>query len=81
MRRWGIAVALVLMLLASPTIRDARACPNCREAVANDASDAGRQAIGFGWSILFMMAMPFTLLGAGSVMVVRAVRRGGLPEL
>lgn len=73
-----IAIALALVLGVAS---DGRACPNCREAVANQAGDAGLQANGFAWSILFMMAMPFTLLGAGSLMIVRAVRRGGLPEL
>jgi TRAP-type mannitol/chloroaromatic compound transport system permease small subunit len=71
-----LALAVVLLFAT-----DALACPNCREAVANQAGDAGRQANGYAWSILFMIAMPFTLLGAGVAMVARAVRRGTMPEM
>lgn len=71
-----LAFALILAISA-----DATACPNCREAVANQAGDAGRQATGYFWSILFMIATPFTLLGTGVAMVARAVRRGAMPEL
>lgn len=76
-----IATASVLGLALMPT-DEARACPNCKEAVANQAGgDAARLADGYSWSILVMMAMPFTLLGTGAFLVVRAVRRGALPEL
>ena len=57
------------------------ACPNCKEAVANQDGDAMRLANGYSWSILLMIAMPFALLGTGTLMVARAVRRGALPEL
>ncbi len=77
LRRIAPLVVLVLLLAAG----DALACPNCREAVANQAGDAGRQATGYFWSILFMIAAPFTLLGTGVAMVARAVRRGTMPEL
>ena len=36
---------------------------------------------GYNWSVLFMMAMPFTLLGTGALMVARAVKQGTLPEM
>ena len=78
MNKLIVVVALALLLLLAG---DALACPNCREAVANEASDAGRQASGYAWSILFMIAMPFTLLGAGTMMLVRAVRSGAMPEM
>ncbi len=60
---------------------DALACPNCKEAVANQDGDAMRLANGYSWSIILMIAMPFTLLGTGTLMVVRAVKRGALPEM
>ena len=59
----------------------ALACPNCKEAVANQDDDAMRLANGYSWSILVMMAMPFTLLGTGGFLVARAVRHGALPEM
>ena len=31
--------------------------------------------------MLFMLAMPFTLLGTGALMVARAVKQGTMPEM
>jgi hypothetical protein len=77
-----LAIALGLPLsLGSP----ASACPNCKEALASDpagqADGAGDISVGFSRSILLMMAMPFALLGAGTVAVVWIARRGGIPQL
>jgi hypothetical protein len=71
--------ALVLIL---GTAADVAACPNCKEAVANQqGGDAQRLADGYSYSILLMMAMPFTLLGTGAFLIARAVKRGSLPDL
>ncbi len=70
-------VFLVTLTLADEIL----ACPNCKEAVANQDGDAMRLANGYSWSILLMIGMPFTLLGTGMMAIVRAVKRGGLPEL
>jgi len=73
--------AALLIGLAAPNI--ASACPNCSGAVAEDESkaDSGRLAAGYSKSILFMMAMPFALIGTGTVLIVRQARRGGIPPL
>ena len=42
---------------------------------------AERLSRGYSYSILFMMAMPFALLGTGVLMVARAVRNGSVPEM
>ncbi len=79
MRRSPLGLATVCLgicLMAG----EASACPNCKEAVANQGGDAARLADGYSWSILLMMAMPFALLGTGTIFVARAVRRGDLPE-
>jgi hypothetical protein len=60
---------------------DVLACPNCKEAVASQDGDAMRLANGYSWSIILMIAMPFSLLGTGVLMIARAVKRGDLPEL
>ncbi len=70
-------IVLGLALIAPAT---ASACPNCKEAVANQDGEAMRLADGYSYSILLMMAMPFTLFGTGAFFVARAVRRGSLPE-
>ncbi len=69
------------LILALALAAPASACPNCKEAVANQDGDAMRLANGYNHSILFMMAMPFALLGTGAFLISRAVRSGALPEL
>ena len=71
---------LVFLLLVGAS-GEAWGCPNCKEAVANQGGDAMRLADGYSWSIILMIAMPFTLLGTGTMMIARAVRRGTLPEM
>ena len=78
MRRLPLIMATVCLWFC--LAGDASACPNCKEAVANQGGDAARLADGYSWSILLMMAMPFALLGTGTIFVARAVRRGDLPE-
>lgn len=76
-----LALALMLPLVSAPT---ASACPNCKDALASQGvtpGGAGDISAGFSRSILLMMAMPFALLGVGTVAIVRLARRGGLPRL
>jgi hypothetical protein len=73
-----IAWAAILVVQAP---NQAAACPNCKEAVSLQGEDAANLSSGFNWSVLFMLAVPFSLLGAGSFMVRRAVKLGTLPEL
>jgi hypothetical protein len=79
------SAALIAALLA-PTA--AHACPNCRDAIRDNNSpkspaeaDAASLAQGFNRSILAMIAVPVLLLGAGSIGLVRAARRGQIPPL
>jgi hypothetical protein len=69
------------LLLVVGLAGEALGCPNCKEAVANQDGDAMRLANGYSWSIILMLSMPFALLGMGTLMVARAVKRGSLPEL
>ena len=62
------AVALVVMFL--PEL--AQACPNCKEAYTADGGTS--IASGYGASILFMMAMPFLVIG-GFVLRLWMARR------
>lgn len=71
---WMLAAAI---LLAS---RPAFACPNCKEALSAQPTDATRLADGFNKSILLMLAVPISLAGVGGFAVRRAVKRGLLPE-
>ncbi len=76
-----ILLPWLALLLVIGLAGEALGCPNCKEAVAAQDGDAMRLANGYSWSILLMIAMPFTLLGTGMVMIARAVKRGGFPEL
>jgi hypothetical protein len=75
-----LTLTLTFVLLIGAT-ESVRACPNCKEAVSAQPSEVAGMAQGYNWSVLFMLAVPATLLGTGSLMVVRASRRGTLPEL
>jgi hypothetical protein len=57
------------------------ACPNCKEAVSASEGQVANMASGYNWSVLFMLAVPFSMLGTGAFVVHRAVKRGALPEM
>ena len=73
MRSRPILVVAVLVALA--VAADAFGCPNCKDGV--DTSDpAGLNlARGYFYSILIMLAMPFTLAGTFGAYVWREMRR------
>jgi hypothetical protein len=73
-----LGVALILLLMGASA---ATACPNCKEAVSATPSEAAGLANGFNWSVLFMLSVPFSLVGTGAFMVRRAVKKGAFPEL
>jgi hypothetical protein len=72
-------LVLGLMILGAGGV--ASACPNCKEAVAAQPSEVANMKNGYNWSVLFMMSMPFTLLGAGALMIAREVKKGTIPEM
>lgn len=78
-RSWLPAIGLgVLVTIGSA--RDARACPSCKEAVADGSDEESDVARGYNWSVLFMIAVPFSMMGTGALAIRRAVKRGTLPE-
>jgi hypothetical protein len=79
--RWFVLTLTLTLALGLGVAGPASACPNCKEAVSAQPSEAAGMAEGYNWSVLLMLAVPFTMLGTGSLMVVRAARRGTLPEL
>ncbi len=81
MRTTRRMLPFLALLIVVALAGEALGCPNCKEAVANQDGDAMRLANGYSWSIILMIAMPFTLLGTGILMIARAVKRGALPQL
>jgi hypothetical protein len=64
-----LAVTLVACIAAA-----AWACPTCREDLANNPQGRGL-ATGFYYSILFMMSMPFLIIGTLGTVAYRSVKR------
>jgi heme/copper-type cytochrome/quinol oxidase subunit 2 len=64
------AIALLLVVVA-PAL--ASACPLCKDAIP-DAPGASSVWRGMYWSILFMVAAPFAMVGTMIVMIRRARR-------
>ncbi|SRR5690606_2812429 len=58
--RGGLAALVLVVLLADL----ASACPTCKENLANSGPDAINLIRGYFWSIIFMMSMPFLILGS-----------------
>ncbi|MBX7075355.1 MAG: hypothetical protein K1X71_19610 [Pirellulales bacterium] len=71
-----MAATLMLLLALAPL---AEACPQCQKALAGSNGGVGGRIVqGYMWSILFMLSMPFVLLGSMSTyfyMLVRRARR------
>jgi len=63
------------------------ACPNCKDGLAHyDAANGragtstnGLQA-GFNYSVMFMLAVPISILGFGVTKVRKLAKEGRLPE-
>lgn len=66
---------LLTLVVAFVVAADACGCPNCKDGV-NTSDPAGLNvARGYFYSILFMLAMPFTLAGSFGAYVWREMRR------
>ena len=70
--RSALAVALLFALVVAA---DAFGCPNCKDAVDTSDPDGLNLARGYFYSILLMLAMPFTLVGSFGCYVWREMRR------
>jgi hypothetical protein len=79
--RTALATIITALLIVVAGSSVARACPNCKEAVSLQAGDAASQADGYNWSVMFMLVIPFSMMGTGAFAIHRAVKRGALPEL
>jgi hypothetical protein len=68
-RRWTLAGWLVMalaILLVLALAEAASACPTCKAGLAAHDPTQGDLVSAYMWSILFLMAMPFTLLASFS---------------
>ncbi len=75
--RISIARALTLVVCLAVLFGAASvasACPSCQQALGEDSSQ-GDLARGLYYSILFMMSMPFAIVGTFGGLAYRAVKR------
>ncbi|MGA1617802.1 MAG: hypothetical protein ACO37F_04710 [Pirellulales bacterium] len=67
---FALAVGLLVMLAGV-----SEACPTCKDGLAAADSQGANIARGYFYSILLMLAMPFTLAGSFGLYVWREYRR------
>jgi hypothetical protein len=71
--RWiliALVIALVLLIVSV-----AAACPTCKEGLAQNDPHGQSIAAGYYYSILFMMSMPFAILGTFGSLAYLSIRR------
>lgn len=66
-----VAVAVLGLVVGT----DAFGCPNCKDGFSSSDPDAVNVARGYFYSILLMLAMPFTLAGTFGAYVWREMRK------
>jgi hypothetical protein len=66
-----VAVSLAVLSIGASV---AQACPSCQAALAGDSTQ-GDLARGIYYSVLFMMSMPFAIVGTFGCLMYRAVKR------
>ncbi len=70
-----LARLLLVLVLIGVCCHIAEACPGCKDALAENDPNHVRMVRGYFWSILFMMGMPFALVGTFGAYCYLEVRR------
>jgi heme/copper-type cytochrome/quinol oxidase subunit 2 len=68
-----LLVPSVCLMVVLGTASLASACPSCQQALGDESH--GDLATGIYYSILFMMSMPFAIVGTFGALAYRAVKR------
>jgi uncharacterized membrane protein len=77
--RWQI-VALLALAAMLCLAGDASACPTCKDGLAENDPSSQAMAAGYFYSILFMMAMPFVIIGTFGSFAYLSVRKARQAE-
>ena len=70
-----ITALLVAVMLVAWTAGDAVACPTCKDGLAENDPSTQAMAAGYFYSILFMMSMPFLIIGTFGSFAYLSVRK------
>ena len=65
----------LLFLLVCLVASEVGACPTCKQGLAENGPAAQAMATGYFYSILFMMSMPFLILGTFGSCAYWSIRR------
>jgi uncharacterized paraquat-inducible protein A len=76
--RWLLIAAAVVLVLLIASV--AAACPTCKDGLAQNDPQGESLARGYYYSILFMMAMPFAILGTFGGIAYLSIRRARPPQ-
>ena len=69
----AILLTSVLVLVTSPPLP--AQCAMCKASVEGDQAAGGNLGTGLNASILFMLGLPYVLVGAGAVLIYRAGKK------
>ncbi len=72
---FAVRLLLIMLLFLLVGAEFADACPGCKDALSENDPQHARMVRGYFWSILFMMAMPFTIAGTFGTFFYLEVRR------
>lgn len=71
--RWVVAVVVLAIVLLIASV--AAACPTCKEGLAQNDPQGQALAAGYAYSVLFMMSMPYIVLGTFGSVAYYSIRR------
>jgi len=69
------AITLLVLVAVVSAATTTLACPTCKDGLANSDPSAQAMARGYFFSILFMMAMPFVIIGTFGGAAYLSIRR------
>jgi len=76
--RWLLLAMILALVLLIASV--AAACPTCKEGLAQNDPHGQSIAAGYYYSILFMMAMPYAILGTFGSLAYLSIRRARIQQ-
>ena len=70
-----LCLAVAVLLAAAFAATDGHACPTCKQGLGEDDPATQAMAAGYFYSILFMMSMPFLIVGTFGSFAYLSIRR------
>jgi hypothetical protein len=77
--RWIVAAIVIALVLMIASV--AAACPTCKDGIAQNDPHGQSMAAGYFYSILFMLSMPYIILGSVGSYFYISIRRARQEQL